>query len=283
MDGKAGSTGCLDPPPGETIGRTAMKNDNAGEKPTLKPRRRHGLGADGIEALRSRQGGRCAICRKPDTGKPGTRLAVDHDHTHCPGKIGCPECVRGLLCVQCNNLLRSARDDRRILRAAIDYLAAEPPSPEGRGMRRAAEPRPSIEDLPVIELISRLYSQDDDPRLMPRQGRRDRFFMMLLDAPAGPATVAEAGWMADNDPQGYREAIDRADPFYGGPGALKVHLAKVLPPTPGTPEARSFFRSVATERAKLGMASPGAPGAEITLRDVNAYLRSKASDDARGA
>ena len=40
---------------------------------------------------------------------------------------------------------------------------------------------------------------------MPRQGRRDRFFMMCLDAPTAAETVAEAGWMLDNDPQGYRE------------------------------------------------------------------------------
>ena len=35
--------------------------------------------------------------------------------------------------------------------------------------------------------------------------------------------------MLDNDPQGYREAIRRADEFYGGPGALDAHLATVLP------------------------------------------------------
>ena len=94
------------------------------DRPQPKPRRRHGLGADGIEALLSRQGGGCAICKKPETDAPGHRLAVDHDHAHCPKRIGCPECVRGLLCVSCNNLLRSARDDQRILRATIEYVAA---------------------------------------------------------------------------------------------------------------------------------------------------------------
>ena len=92
-------------------------------QPRRKPRRRHGLGADGIEALRSRQDGKCAICKKRETDAPGHRLAVDHDHAHCPKKIGCPKCVRGLLCVNSNNLLRAARDDQRILRAAIEYVA----------------------------------------------------------------------------------------------------------------------------------------------------------------
>ena len=39
-------------------------------RPQPKPRRRHGLGADGIEALRSRQDGKCAICAKPETDAP---------------------------------------------------------------------------------------------------------------------------------------------------------------------------------------------------------------------
>ena len=180
-------------------------NDQTTKRPT-KPRRRHGLGAEGIDALLARQDGRCAICGVEQTAKPGGRLAVDHDHRHCPGKQGCPDCVRGLLCVTCNNLLRAARDDQRILRAAIVYLS--------RDSRAIAQG----EDMPVAELLSRMFPKPD-PRLLPRAGRRDRFFMMLLDAPAAAATVAEAGWMHDHDPEGYREALRRADQFYGGPGA----------------------------------------------------------------
>jgi hypothetical protein len=231
-----------------------------------KPRRRHGLGADGIEALRSRQGGKCAICRKPETKMPGGRLAVDHDHAHCHGKIGCPVCVRGLLCVDCNNLLRVARDDQRILRAAIEYMA------------RPRESKPRVEDLPVTELLRRLRHGGPDPRLMPRQGRRDRFLAMMLDAPAAAATVAEGGWMLDNDPQGYRDAIRRADRFYGGPGALNAHLAAILPQTPEDLGGQAFFQEVAVERAKLGMSSPGMRGGQITLGDINAYLRAKAQE-----
>lgn len=87
-----------------------------------KPRRRHGLGKAGIDALVAAQGGGCAICGVPYEDKPGSRLAVDHDHRHCPGKTGCPECVRGLLCLRCNNLLMSSHESIDILLNAITYL-----------------------------------------------------------------------------------------------------------------------------------------------------------------
>ena len=82
--------------------------------------------------------------------------------------------------------------------------------------------------------------------------------------------------MLDNDPQGYRDAIGRADEFYGGPGAQDAHLATVLPQAPEDRGGQAFFQEVAAERAKLGMSSPGMPGGEPTLGDINAFLRSKA-------
>jgi hypothetical protein len=64
------------------------------------PRRRtaHGLTSDERDALVRLQGGKCAICRRPDP-----RLQVDHDHRHCPGPTGCRQCVRGMLCRSCNS------------------------------------------------------------------------------------------------------------------------------------------------------------------------------------
>lgn len=66
----------------------------------------YGITGEQYWALYKAQGGRCALCQRA-TGKT-KRLAVDHDHAkarevcgHDP-KIGCPNCVRGLLCGPCN-------------------------------------------------------------------------------------------------------------------------------------------------------------------------------------
>jgi hypothetical protein len=75
-----------------------------------------------VDAIVAKQGGGCALCGVPYEDKPGHRLAMDHDHRHCPGKVGCAHCVRGMLCNRCNNLLRLAGDDTTLLQRAIDYL-----------------------------------------------------------------------------------------------------------------------------------------------------------------
>lgn len=51
-------------------------------------------------AQEKKDGLRCGLC-----GVRGD-LQVDHDHRHCPGKHGCPECIRGMLCNGCNQLMR---------------------------------------------------------------------------------------------------------------------------------------------------------------------------------
>ena len=61
------------------------------------------------------QGGRCAICLKA-----GEELEVDHDHRHCPGKIGCRHCIRGMLCGRCNTALGRIGDEN--IPALIRYL-----------------------------------------------------------------------------------------------------------------------------------------------------------------
>lgn len=45
------------------------------------------------------QDGHCALCDFVPTEK---RLNVDHDHKCCDRRITCGQCVRGLLCDQCN-------------------------------------------------------------------------------------------------------------------------------------------------------------------------------------
>jgi hypothetical protein len=91
-------------------------------------RRTYGISEDEYNALKAYQGGRCFICRRA-TGA-SKNLAVDHDHRHCPGKTGCRECVRGLLCSTCNQkVLGHLRDDIEAFRRVISYLE-NPPAQE---------------------------------------------------------------------------------------------------------------------------------------------------------
>lgn len=46
-------------------------------------------------------GGRCDLCGDPITARTAK---VDHDHGHCPGDRCCRDCIRGLLCGNCNRL-----------------------------------------------------------------------------------------------------------------------------------------------------------------------------------
>jgi hypothetical protein len=65
------------------------------------------------EALREKQGGCCAICKRHESDM-GKRFDVDHCHD--TGKI------RGLLCASCNWGLGKFGDDEELLQAAINYL-----------------------------------------------------------------------------------------------------------------------------------------------------------------
>lgn len=84
----------------------------------------YGLTLEEYRKLYEAQGRRCAICRRA-TGAT-KRLAVDHDHSCCPGPTSCGGCVRGLLCGPCNGMLAHARDDGDLFRRAIRYLAEWP-------------------------------------------------------------------------------------------------------------------------------------------------------------
>ncbi len=85
------------------------------------------LTVEQYEAMLEEQGGVCAICERPETNTylgVVRRLAVDHDHTCCPGDKSCGECVRGLLCSACNTALGRLNDDLDRLQAAMDYLVS---------------------------------------------------------------------------------------------------------------------------------------------------------------
>lgn len=71
-------------------------------------RRYYNITLEDVLALRERQAGRCAICRREK------KLVVDHDHA--TGR------VRGLLCNGCNRALGYVEDNVETLKSAIEYL-----------------------------------------------------------------------------------------------------------------------------------------------------------------
>lgn len=85
-------------------------------------RNTYGITAEEYEALLADQCGRCGVCGI-EACTTGKAFAVDHDHSCCPGRKACGKCIRGLLCANCNQGLGKFKDDPKLLRNAIDYLA----------------------------------------------------------------------------------------------------------------------------------------------------------------
>lgn len=86
----------------------------------LSIRTLYGIGADQYAALLEAQGGGCAICG--GTNESGRAMAVDHDHQCCPEQKACGNCVRGLLCSNCNMGIGLLQDSPQRLDAAAAYL-----------------------------------------------------------------------------------------------------------------------------------------------------------------
>ena len=82
--------------------------------------RKYGITPAIYDAMHRAQGGQCAICGKPETGRREGRLkllCVDHDHR---GPVGQ---VRALLCrCRCNQGIALLGEDPAILRAAAAYI-----------------------------------------------------------------------------------------------------------------------------------------------------------------
>ena len=62
----------------------------------------------------------CGVCSTTDWGPKGSQ--IDHDHACCDGDVFCGDCIRGLLCGNCNQGLGRFDDDPTRLLAAIVYL-----------------------------------------------------------------------------------------------------------------------------------------------------------------
>ena len=77
-------------------------------------KRKYGITLSDYASMLEQQGGKCAICGKPEPEHK--KLDVDHCHK--------TKAVRGLLCTSCNRVLGHAWDSPERLRAAADYLAS---------------------------------------------------------------------------------------------------------------------------------------------------------------
>lgn len=75
------------------------------------------------EEMLVQQDFRCAICGVHQSTQKRA-FAVDHDHSCCSGKKCCGNCIRGLLCFECNIGLGKFKDDRELLLRAVNYLSA---------------------------------------------------------------------------------------------------------------------------------------------------------------
>ena len=99
--------------------RQALRRINGHDK--RKRIEAHGLTVEQWDARLASQGGGCAICGATEAGG-GRDWAIDHDHSCCPGKFSCGQCVRGLLCHNCNVGIGMLKDSPERIRRAIDYI-----------------------------------------------------------------------------------------------------------------------------------------------------------------
>lgn len=76
-----------------------------------------------IDALRATQ--MCVICK---ASGPGVEWHIDHDHKCCPGgnRRKCGQCIRGLLCADCNTLLGRVENDPVRFTALLQYALDNP-------------------------------------------------------------------------------------------------------------------------------------------------------------
>lgn len=89
-----------------------------------KIKKQYGITADQYAEIKQYQGGTCAICLVA-TGRTKA-LAVDHDHSCCPAGGSCGNCVRGLLCSRCNQMIGHGRDNPEFFRRAATYIETPP-------------------------------------------------------------------------------------------------------------------------------------------------------------
>jgi hypothetical protein len=85
------------------------------------PRRfkRHNITKESYDQLLNKYNKKCWICKTSDA------VHIDHNHSCCSGGWSCGNCVRGLLCSNCNTAIGLFKDNTSLLLEATKYLNRE--------------------------------------------------------------------------------------------------------------------------------------------------------------
>lgn len=106
------------------VGEAQKLPENKDRIRKARLKHRYGVTPEWYEETLIKQGGHCAICPATTPGRPGVEFfSVDHDHKCCPPQTkGCGKCVRGLLCLRCNNDIGWYETHKE---AIVDYLSVK--------------------------------------------------------------------------------------------------------------------------------------------------------------
>ena len=83
-------------------------------KPNWK---RHNLTEEAYKELVAKYEGTCHSCRDRKASH------IDHDHECCDKAFSCGNCVRGVLCSQCNTALGLLAEDPEKVQRLLDYVS----------------------------------------------------------------------------------------------------------------------------------------------------------------
>lgn len=73
------------------------------------------------EVPRLFSGFKCPIC-----GQSGGERHVDHDHSCCQGSYSCGKCIRGLVCSECNQVIKWVERVQDVVPEVLEYLDNPP-------------------------------------------------------------------------------------------------------------------------------------------------------------
>lgn len=118
---KCGSTKKADEFGKHRLGKDGLNTQCKRCKSDNRMRRVYKISHEKYDQLLLMQDNACAICgvKNLDSNK---KFAVDHDHSCCPGNRSCGECIRAILCANCNAALGLFKDDPQIAISAAKYL-----------------------------------------------------------------------------------------------------------------------------------------------------------------